>query len=477
MSRTAREKLGIVVATCAVGLALGVLVLWVVSYGMSRPGFRTIGDEGDVFDVEVIRGGIQFGYGRKFIEFHDGDDIDWLEGFRLRRADLSGWNDLQLFAGGDAQITSVAGFRYLERRDSLNCWSVRIPLWFVVALTIAFVLITAKGPVRTMRRQRRRSRGRCVRCGYSLVGNVSGICSECGEPTATSALSPTESEGQVPLKLSYAPAELAPVGFLKLLWLLSLYGFVTFVLIQFLEPGLTPPGFTGWGFTAMPLLILGAVHASRHCARWPLLFAYGCLGAMLLVPSYLDNRRGSAFAMDDPTVAKAVVMWAGFSVLMGGLCVLASRAATKIRGRGSDEGTRRMKKESADSYAQEGLRMDPHEFNRLALGRPKFDTVEEFAARAEELLCVSRTELHALADASGNPRRSAEGVLIGCRGALELIADLRGKGITLSRNELIRIQKLHELTGEDPNMSAWAGAVVLLTDLRLPGGGDARCGS
>lgn len=34
-----------------------------------------------------------------------------------------------------------------------------------------------RGPVR---RWRRRRRGLCVRCGYNLTGNVSGICPECG---------------------------------------------------------------------------------------------------------------------------------------------------------------------------------------------------------------------------------------------------------------------------------------------------------
>ena len=39
--------------------------------------------------------------------------------------------------------------------------------------TIAFV----RGP---LRRRRRRKRGECVSCGYNLMGNVTGVCSECG---------------------------------------------------------------------------------------------------------------------------------------------------------------------------------------------------------------------------------------------------------------------------------------------------------
>ena len=34
---------------------------------------------------------------------------------------------------------------------------------------------------------RRQKRGECVRCGYDLIGNVSGRCPECGQPCRTSA--------------------------------------------------------------------------------------------------------------------------------------------------------------------------------------------------------------------------------------------------------------------------------------------------
>lgn len=57
-------------------------------------------------------------------------------------------------------------------------WIVGLPLWLPFSLltvypTIAFV----RGP---LRRWRRRQKGLCLRCGYNLTGNVSGICPECG---------------------------------------------------------------------------------------------------------------------------------------------------------------------------------------------------------------------------------------------------------------------------------------------------------
>ena len=52
-----------------------------------------------------------------------------------------------------------------------------IPLIVAVVLaaypTIAFI----RGP---LRRWRRRRKGLCLKCGYDLTGNVSGVCPECG---------------------------------------------------------------------------------------------------------------------------------------------------------------------------------------------------------------------------------------------------------------------------------------------------------
>ena len=45
---------------------------------------------------------------------------------------------------------------------------------FAAYPTIALI----RGP---LRRWRRRRKGLCIRCGYNLEGNVSGVCSECGE--------------------------------------------------------------------------------------------------------------------------------------------------------------------------------------------------------------------------------------------------------------------------------------------------------
>lgn len=59
--------------------------------------------------------------------------------------------------------------------SSLNMTDTRvfIPLWFV---TLLFGLPAAA----TWHRDRRRAPSVCVKCGYDLRGNTSGVCPECG---------------------------------------------------------------------------------------------------------------------------------------------------------------------------------------------------------------------------------------------------------------------------------------------------------
>jgi len=60
---------------------------------------------------------------------------------------------------------------------------VRLPGWIVFAALAIWPVIAIARLVRNRRRNRRlRLRGRCVRCGYDLTGNVSGFCTECGTP-------------------------------------------------------------------------------------------------------------------------------------------------------------------------------------------------------------------------------------------------------------------------------------------------------
>lgn len=56
---------------------------------------------------------------------------------------------------------------------------VCLPLWMPLLVFATYPIIAfIRGP---FRRWRRRKRGLCIRCGYNLEGNVSGVCPECGE--------------------------------------------------------------------------------------------------------------------------------------------------------------------------------------------------------------------------------------------------------------------------------------------------------
>jgi hypothetical protein len=55
---------------------------------------------------------------------------------------------------------------------------LRLPLWAPFLLFSAYPTIALiRGP---LRRWHRRRRGLCLKCGYNLTANVSGICPECG---------------------------------------------------------------------------------------------------------------------------------------------------------------------------------------------------------------------------------------------------------------------------------------------------------
>lgn len=83
---------------------------------------------------------------------------------------------------GDGSFMSLPSFQ----NGALPLWPNRVlrwahgelPLWCPFLLfgtypVVAFIF----GP---LRRYRRRKRGLCLKCGYNLTGNVSGVCPECG---------------------------------------------------------------------------------------------------------------------------------------------------------------------------------------------------------------------------------------------------------------------------------------------------------
>jgi len=74
-----------------------------------------------------------------------------------------------LLAGDDPEWIPYA---YGETHLTIHLW---VP-FILVAAYPTIVIVT-----RVYRRHRRRRKGLCLKCGYNLAGNVSGVCPECGE--------------------------------------------------------------------------------------------------------------------------------------------------------------------------------------------------------------------------------------------------------------------------------------------------------
>lgn len=62
-----------------------------------------------------------------------------------------------------------------------------VPYWAVATASLTPV---AWGAHRRRRRRRRGRSGLCRECGYSLAGNVSGVCPECGTRTGPASAAP-----------------------------------------------------------------------------------------------------------------------------------------------------------------------------------------------------------------------------------------------------------------------------------------------
>lgn len=89
----------------------------------------------------------------------------------------SAWDFVDCRGGITGNRFVGLGWRF-SHVPSMSFYHLRIPMaWIVVTLfaypTIAFI----RGP---LRRWRRRKRDWCLKCGYDLTGNETGVCSECG---------------------------------------------------------------------------------------------------------------------------------------------------------------------------------------------------------------------------------------------------------------------------------------------------------
>ncbi len=91
-----------------------------------------------------------------------GDYVGW-SGYRNRDVELGWWPSY------DDSTSPAAGPHLRQRTRRLI-----LPLWIPLLLTVVPTVIL-------WRRDRRHTPGHCRKCAYDLTGNVTGVCSECGE--------------------------------------------------------------------------------------------------------------------------------------------------------------------------------------------------------------------------------------------------------------------------------------------------------
>lgn len=172
----------VIIVGLTVGAALSA-ALWVVSEVYSVGWGQSLDEGLPTVDVKLTGGSVE-------LVVWSAEDAT--TAFRSRSL---AWGPFRYEQGGPVTITTCGpvkinhsidivvnqALRNLERRyfdGPFATTEIAIALWAPFLLFGAYpVLAFARGPVR---RWRRRRKGLCVKCGYDLTGNVSGVCPECG---------------------------------------------------------------------------------------------------------------------------------------------------------------------------------------------------------------------------------------------------------------------------------------------------------
>lgn len=94
------------------------------------------------------------------------------------------WDAVSFMTDSEADFTLIQH----QRQEWVVGHAVQLPYWMLVVLAAVLPVRYALGVWRcgTLRRRRTR-RGACQKCSYDLTGNTSGVCPECGTPTARKA--------------------------------------------------------------------------------------------------------------------------------------------------------------------------------------------------------------------------------------------------------------------------------------------------
>lgn len=84
-----------------------------------------------------------------------------------------------------SRLVEAPGFLLAHTTSAgLEQYQVYFPTWLP---PIVFGILPALSLHRWRRRRRRAHRGQCLRCGYDLAQNVTGVCPECGNKFGSAA--------------------------------------------------------------------------------------------------------------------------------------------------------------------------------------------------------------------------------------------------------------------------------------------------
>lgn len=92
------------------------------------------------------------------------------------------WTGFQSFALEITRVSGQSSASGLYHRSA----TYRLPWTTFAGIALLFGILPLRSLIRgPLRTRYRRRRGLCLKCGYNLTGNLSGVCPECGTALAT----------------------------------------------------------------------------------------------------------------------------------------------------------------------------------------------------------------------------------------------------------------------------------------------------
>jgi 4-amino-4-deoxy-L-arabinose transferase-like glycosyltransferase len=131
----------------------------------------------------IINGGVQLGRVDHASVLFGHPEIDGREGWHeyVYVKVVGRYLVFDMFHIGFVEQHGWIGFRFGSGNSSgypiVRVWTIRLPLWFIVLLSVATPICWLRVAIRD---RARRLRGRCLNCGYDLRASKDR-CPECGQ--------------------------------------------------------------------------------------------------------------------------------------------------------------------------------------------------------------------------------------------------------------------------------------------------------